>query len=330
MSGGGKKESGADQVGPDEKSRKMKNTESEAKQAAVFKTDGKSGGGPKIKIFADATADLPSEFIEKHEIGIIGLRYQIGREDGVFTFSRDSAILDNFYDRMRKGESASTSLVLYDDAAEAFEPFFRDGFDIIHFGLASGLAKTWENAAKAGADLAKKYGRKFYAPDTRCVSAMNLLIIERLLELISGSGGDLFEIIEAELPKFYGKVRAFFTVENLKYLHKSGRLSTAAKLIGGILDVKPIVTVDADGKLAQFTKKIGRAQSLAFLAQQAVLAAVNTEFLIIHADCAADVKILEAKIRSICPAAQIRVITMGFIIGCHTGPGTIGIGFLGK
>ena len=107
--------------------------------------------------FADATCDLPPEYIKENNIQILGLRYNIGDTDGWYT-SANKQQLDEFYSRMRKGDNASTSLVLYDDAIKVFEPFFKEGWDIIHMGLSSGLAKTYENALKAGTDLAKKYG----------------------------------------------------------------------------------------------------------------------------------------------------------------------------
>jgi DegV family protein with EDD domain len=277
----------------------------------------------KIMYFADATCDLPVDFIKKHNIQIIGLRYQIGGADGWYTTANKKQT-DEFYQKMRKGENASTSLVLYDDAAAAFEPFFRDGYDIIHFGLSSGLAKTWENANNAGNDLSKKYGRKFYAPDTKCVSAMHLLLIEYCISI-----GEFDKIIE-QTPQFHPRIRAFFTVDDLKYLHKSGRLSAAAKIIGGMLHVKPIITTDADGKLSQITRKTGRLTSLHYLAEQvSKIDPAAPKVFIIHADCRHDAEQLEKIVKQNHVDVTTQILDMGFIIGCHTGPGTIGLGFLG-
>ena len=286
----------------------------------------------KIMYFADATCDLPNDFIKKNNIQIIGLRYSIGDTDGWFTTAKQDQ-LDDFYSRMRKGEPASTSLVLYEDAVEAFEPFFKDGFDIIHFGLSSGLAKTWENANNAGLDLAKKYGRKFYAPDTKCVTAMHLMIIQHCMELQKKykNTNDGFEKIMEELPLFYPLVKGFFTVEDLKYLHRSGRLSGAAKLIGGLLKVKPIITVDDEGKLSTLTKKTGRLASIQYIAQQ--VSKINPdcpEIIILHADCPEDAKILEQKVHEQYIDAKTTIIPMGFIICAHTGPGMLGLGFIGN
>ena len=286
----------------------------------------------KVVYFADATCDLPVELIKQHNVQIIGLRYNIGDEDGWFTTANQKQ-LDDYYGKMRKGETASTSLVLYDDATEAFEPFFKEGYDIIHLGLSSGLARTWENANNAGNTLAEKYGRKFYAPDTKCVTAMHVPILKHLVGLVEKykSDSDGFEKIIKEFPDFYNRIKGYFTVEDLKYLHKSGRLSGASKTIGGILNLKPIIKVDEDGKLNSFAKKTGRLQSIQFLASQvSKIDPDYPEIYILHADCPNDAKLLEQKVQEHVIDATTVIIPMGFIICAHTGPGTLGLGFVSK
>jgi len=283
-------------------------------------------------IFADGTCDLPKDFVKKHNIQIIGLRYSIGDSEGWFTTATQKQ-LDDFYTRMRRGEEAHTSLVLYDDAVKEFEPFFKQGYDIIHFGLSSGLAKTWENANNAGNDLAKKYGRKFYAPDTRTVSAANMIFINKILELQAKYKDDEngFDKIVANFPATYEKMNVYFTVEDLKYLKKSGRLSGAAAFIGGMLSIKPIIQIDDAGKLVTMTKKTGRLQSIQFLAS--LVTKINPdhpEVFIIHADCPDDAKLLEQKICENFIGAKTSIINMGFIITTHTGPGVVGFGFIGN
>jgi len=279
----------------------------------------------KIIFFADATCDIPAKFIKENNIQIVGLRYSVGDIDGWFTSAENQKQLDEFYARMRKGDTASTSLVLYDDAYQVLEPFFKDGYDIVYFGLSSGLAKTYENAMLAGTDLAKKYGRRFYAPDTKGVSAMNFLTLQHAIKLAS------FDKIVKELPAFYEKIQAYFTVDDLKYLHKSGRLSGAAKFIGSLLSVKPIITTDKDGKLTTMTKKTGRLASMQFIAN--MVSKVDPDYpkvFIIHADCPNDAKTLKQKVLNMNLGVTTEILNMGFIIGTHTGPGTLGLGFKSK
>ena len=286
----------------------------------------------KIVFFADACCDMPLDFAKKNGVSVIGLRYTMGKQDGWYTGATQKEI-DGLYAKMRKGEFGSTSLVLYNDAIEAFEPHFKDGADIIHVGLSSGLAKTWENANKAGNDLAKKYGRKFYAPDTKTVSGANWFILKHAIELAKKYEGDknCFDKIVRETEVFAKKVRAFFTVESLAYLHKSGRLGTAQKIIGGMLKIKPIITVDANGKLVNHCKKTGRLASIQYLASQIANADPAFSYAAIaHADSEGDAKILAQRVKEIKPDISIDVVNIGFIIGIHTGPGTLGLCFVQK
>jgi DegV family protein with EDD domain len=287
----------------------------------------------KLIFFVDATCDIPLSYIKEHNIQVIGLRYNIGDVDSVFSVANDAAI-KNFYDQMRKGKTPKTSLVTYQDAEAAFEPFFRDGCDIVHLGLSSGLALTYKNECDAGTDLAKKYGRRFYAPDTHLVSMALYPVLKKIIELndcAAKSQGDAFEKITAELPAYYSKVKEYFTVESLAYLHRGGRLSAGAAIVGGILNVKPILTADKEGKLENIGKVIGRQKALRVLANYVKTADKDgTVVAIVHADCLAEAKILEKMVKEINPKAQIEIGSMGFIIGTHTGPGTIGLCFVDK
>ena len=285
----------------------------------------------KIIFFVDATCDLPAAFVKEHDIQIIGLRYYISGDEGWYTVADSQSQFDEYYEKMREGEFGSTSLVLYEDAIEAFEPFFKNGYDIIHFGLSSGLAKTYENARNAGADLSKKYGCKFYAPDTHGVSAQNYFHLRQIMMLEEKyrAESNCFERIVQEFPANIGKIKAYFTVDDLKYLHKGGRLSATAALFGGMLKVKPLITTNEEGKLVNFTKKKGRLASIIFLADLTAkyIDPDYLEVIIVHADCMADAKILEQKVLKKNPNVKIEIINVGFIIGTHTGPGTLGLGF---
>ena len=162
---------------------------------------------------------------------------------------------------------------------------------------------------------------------------MNLFNLKHLMHLEEKYRGqpNCFEKIVAQFPAFCKKVCAYFTVSDLKYLHKSGRLGGAAAFIGSVLDIKPIITTSEDGKLVTLTKKKGRLQSMQFIASQ--VAKIDPDFsevYIIHADCAKDAEILKQKVLEINGTVNVEILNMGFIIGTHTGPGTLGLGFKAK
>ncbi|MDR1917830.1 MAG: DegV family protein [Christensenellaceae bacterium] len=280
----------------------------------------------KLIFFVDATCDIPREFIEKNNIQVIGLKYTLtdkgGKVEDNISTAEDDRSLKTFYARVRNGATSKTSLVTYQDAELAFEPFFKDGYDIIHLGLSSGLAQTYQNALDAGTDLAHKYGLKFYAPDTKLVTCPHYLILQKMLEINN------FDKIVKELPEYYGNFHEYFTVESLTYLHRGGRLSTTATVVGGMLNIKPIIRVTPEGKLENFAKVIGRNKSIQTLADYVVqIDPKSPEVVIVHADSPTDAKTLERKIKSVVPFAKIEIINLGVIIGTHTGPGTVGLCF---
>jgi DegV family protein with EDD domain len=280
----------------------------------------------KLIFFTDATCDIPREFIEKNNIQVIGLRYMLtdknGKTEDNVSTTEDDRSLKAFYSKIRSGATSKTSLVTYQDAESAFEPFFKDGYDMIHLGLSSGLALTYQNALDAGTDLAHKYGLKFYAPDTKLVTCPHFCILKKMLEI-----NDFDKIIK-EIPEYYSKLQEYFTVDALTYLHRGGRLSATAAVVGGILNIKPIIRVTTEGKLENFAKVIGRNKSIQTLADYVKQIDPKTpEVIIVHADCLNDAKTLEKKVKSVAPFAKIEIISLGVIIGTHTGPGTVGLGF---
>ena len=279
----------------------------------------------KLVLFADATCDIPIEYIKKNDIGIIGLRYTINDVDG-WCVGNTQKEIDDYYWLMRKGAYGKTSFVTYNDAQEALEPYFRKkDCDIICLTLSSGLAQGWHNINMAGTDLATKYGCKFYAPDTRCVSGMSYIIMKQLVEY--RKQGKDFDYIKQHTPDIFKDLHAYFTVESLTYLHKGGRLSAAGKIIGGLLNVKPIITVDKEGKLVNVAKVTGRAKSMQWIADKTAGADITQEMIVVHANSPDDAEILKKKVLEINPTAHIEIGNIGFIIGTHTGPGTVGMCF---
>ena len=285
----------------------------------------------KLMFFCDATCDVPADFFEKYKgiIRIIGLRYNLKDKDSSEDLVFDSAVstddMKEFYGKMRKGAVSKTSLVTYEQAYEAFEPIFEQGHDVIHFALSSGLALTYENANKAGMDLAEKYGRKFWAPDTQLAGALCYMVLRRAVEMKNEGLG--FEDIQTQLPVYYEKLNAFFTVESLVYLFRGGRISGAQNLIGSILNIKPILELK-EGKLVKVGKIAGRMKSIVELAKKLEGMDGKEKFVVVnHADSEADAKTLRDHILKLQPAAEVELVNMGVIIGSHTGPGALAVMF---
>jgi len=281
----------------------------------------------KIMFFADASADAPVGFWEENKniVEFIGLRVAMDGEDGWYDGKGKQEDFDEFYKKIRAGGVAKTSLVTYEDAHAAFKSYFEQGYDIMHFGLSSGLAHTYKNANDAGSDLAKEFGRRFYCPDALLMSSQNYMMLKKSIDM--HKDGKNFDEISKELDEYYPLSRAFFTVDDLKYLRRGGRISTLQKMIGSILDVKPILTTK-EGKIIPLTKKKGRRASIAFIAS--MIEGRNKEHklaCVMHADCLPDAEEMKAKILEIKPDTEVELINVGHIIGSHSGPGTLGLVF---
>ena len=287
-----------------------------------------------IVFFADATADIPAEYLKEHEnVQILGMRYTIGDAEGIYTVADNQEQLDDFYKRMREGEKTSTSMILYEEAYQAFEPFFAKGCDIIYFGLLLELSAQHVQIEKAGNDLAEKYGRKFYAPNTKSITVKNYSIVRYAVEFEKKYADlpDCFERVKAEIDPLFDNIVIYFTIGDLKYLHRSGRLSATRKLIGNLLNIKPIIHIDLEkAKLVPLAKKAGRLPSIQYIANLIKQPRQNPEIWLLHADCPDDAEILKQKVLEIDPDAKVIMKQIGVIVGLHGGPGTVGLGFVKK
>ncbi|MDR0384402.1 MAG: DegV family protein [Christensenellaceae bacterium] len=273
----------------------------------------------KLVFMVDSTCDVPKKFLEDNDVVVLPLNYSIGEEEKAWQCGDDEDF-KVFYEKMEKGDLVRTSLVSYVYAYSFMEPYFKNGDDIVFLGLSSGLSSTWQNEFNAGTDLAKKYNCRFFAPDTKQPSAAAYLILKEMVKINN------FDLITKEIDKFYKNVSTFFTVSSLSYLHRSGRLSTTATLIGGMLNIKPIITVTKKGTLESIGKVMGKNKSIQTIASQA--RNINKKYpdcIIVHANVMEDAKMLAEKVQEECEYAKIEICNLGFIIGTHTGPGTLGL-----
>jgi len=281
----------------------------------------------KIIFFADATVDAPLSFYQDNKdiVEYIGLRYAMNGEDNWYDGKGSQADFDKFYGAMRKGSISKTSLVTYEDAHTAMKPYFEKGYNVMHFGLSSGLAHTYKNAFDAGTDLAKEFGTRFYCPDTLLMSSQNYLLLKMAVAM--HKAGKKFDEITKAIEDYYPNMVAFFTVDDLKYLQRGGRISNLQKMIGTMLNIKPVLATK-EGKIVPLTKKKGRKASIAYLAS--MVETRHKEYkaaCIMHADCIDDANELRETVLVLKPDTEIEILNVGHIIGSHSGPGTLGFVF---
>ncbi len=279
----------------------------------------------------DSNSDMPFNLKDQFDIPVVFMPYVI---DGVEHFADLGRGGENkaFYDRMRNGANPVTSLLPVADYLEYFEPILRKS-DLLFLAFSSQLSATIQNIYEAREQLLAKYpNRKFMVVDTMSISAPELILILGAHKLYR-EGKPMEEVVQwVEDNKM--RSHAWFTVDDLKYLKRGGRISGAAAFFGTMLSLKPILVMGKNGKIAPADKVQGRQKALRTIADRTAQYIENPGeqmIIIMHADAPDDVKRLEELLRARIPELkEIMTIFVGPVIGTHCGPGTVASCFLGQ
>ncbi len=281
-------------------------------------------------IITDSSCDISPELLAQWEVPFVSLSVKF--DEDAESFANFDMPFDRFYDRMRKGSVARTSAVNLEDFKEAFEPWLRQGKDLLYIGFSSGLSTTVNSGAMAAKELAEAYPeRKILVVDSLAASAgFGLLLWLTVQE--KRRGASLEEAAKfAEDTKLH--VCHWFTVDDLVYLKRGGRVSAAACFVGGLLDIKPVLHMDDPGHLINMFKVRGRRASIKALADkygELALDPGKDTVYISHGDCIDDAKLLEKMLQERYGASVALTTYVGPVIGSHSGPGTLALFFLGR
>ena len=281
-------------------------------------------------IYTDSACDIYPEVLSQWGVGCVSLAFRFDHIDR--DFKNEEMPIGEFYQHMRDGHIAKTNAVNSETFREAFESVLTSGTDLLYLGFSSGLSTTFQQGKLAAEDLAEAYpDRKIIAIDTLCASAGEGLILK--LALDKKNEGATIEETAAYVNELIPKLAHWFTVEDLVYLKRGGRVSPAVALVGGMLQIKPVMHVDNDGHLIKVSTVRGRKASLAALADKLIETAedpANGTFFISHGDCDADAKTLCDLIVAK-GGNKVELVThVGTVIGAHSGPGTMALFFVAK
>lgn len=245
----------------------------------------------------------------------------------------EHAQLKEFYDGLRQGETASTSAVNPDGWGRVMERSLSQGLDVLVLAFSSGLSTTYQSAVIAAQELSEKYpDRKIRVIDTLCAALGQGLLVWHACQK-RDQGLDLDAVANwVEENKL--RLCHWVTVDDLDHLKRGGRVSATTAFVGGLLNIKPIIHVDNNGKLDTVAKVRGRKAAMEYLVKQLMETGDPTEnetITIAHGDCPEDAAALEELVRKNCPYVK-NVITgyVGGVIGAHTGPGVLVVFFLGS
>lgn len=286
---------------------------------------------PNYIIATSSTSDLPRTYLNAHQIPFIPYSYSVGEQ--LFEDDCREETRLSVYQGMRSGDRLRTSMINAYLYADFFRSLLDSGKDVIFLDMSQKMSVSYENSKQAAEMIREEYpDRRLYIMDTRCISGgLGLLVSNMVDRMESGMGFD--EVIAwGEENKL--RIAHRFTVDDLEYLKAGGRVSNAAALIGGMLQIKPVLYVPDRGTLDVAQKVRGRKAALkailtGVLNDLAEIDATGVEVRILHADCEADASYVRDEIRKAHPEiGPVTISGLGVVIGAHCGPGLLTVFYL--
>lgn len=281
------------------------------------------------QIITDSCCDFPTEQYEKLNLTVIPLTVEFR---GEVTDDQNGDSLKALYDGFRAGEAAKTSAVNPERWAAAIEPILSQGKDALVLAFSSGLSSTYQSAVIAGESLMEKYPeRKVCVVDTLCASMGQGLLVWYACQK-RDAGMDL-EALRDWVEENKLHLCHWFTVDDLMYLKRGGRVSATTALVGTMLQIKPVLHVDDEGHLINVSKARGRKASLDALVNKVAELGDgydNSTMFISHGDCLEDAQYVAQQVKERYGVKEVVISYVGAVIGSHSGPGTVALFFLGQ
>lgn len=283
-------------------------------------------------IVTDSSADLTPELVKELKVEVIPLSLAFGEE--VYHDYPDNRELDpkDFYRRLREGEMATTAAINLQEAKDALAPILERGEDVLVLAFSSGLSTSCQSMMLAAQELMEEHPeRKIYVVDSLCASLGQGLFVYHVAKK-RDEGASLEETRDyAESIKL--QLCHWFTVDDLHFLKRGGRVSAATALLGSMLQIKPVLHVDDEGHLINVSKARGRKNSIQAIVDKCAELAIDPgkqTMFICHGDCIEDARLLADMVRERFGTKDIRIGYTGTVIGAHSGPGTLSLFFLGQ
>ena len=280
-------------------------------------------------ILTDSGSDLTEELKAELEVAQVELSIIIEGEEPKPDNEVDKKQL---YDLLRAKRKATTSAVNVEDFKSVMRSYLDEGKDILYLGFSSGLSSTYNAGRIACEELSEEYPeRRLLAVDTLCASlGQGLLVYYAAKMRLDGKSIDeVRDFVESN------KLRLchWFTVDDLFFLKRGGRVGTATAVLGTVLGIKPIMHVSNEGKLVKISTARGRRAAVDALCERAKASAIDAKEKLVafisHGDCVEDASYLAMKIKNEVGFKDVVIGYVGSVIGSHSGPGTLALFYLG-
>lgn len=281
-------------------------------------------------ITTDNNSDLPEKYFKDHGVGCMYLSYSMDGKN----YTHENFLPEHeFYEAMRNGSMPTTAQVNPENAKALLEPYLKEGKDILHIAFSSGLSGTYNSSRIAAEELMEEYtDRRIIVVDSLSASLGQGLLVwlaQQKKEL-----GQTLEDVADWVEKNKLKMVHLFTVDDLNHLYRGGRVSRTTAIVGSMLNIKPVLHVDNEGKLTAIGKVRGRKKALQELVKLmdekiGSFGADCDTIFISHGDCEQDAQYVAAKVKEKYNIKNIIINQVGATIGAHSGPGTMALFFVG-
>ena len=280
-------------------------------------------------IFTDSGSDLSEDFLKKLKVTSLPLSVKFDGEDELSDYEISPS---KFYQKIKDGKMAKTAAVNQRTFFDKFKAAAERGYDILYLGLSSVISSTYSSAKGAAATLSREFPkRKILTFDSKCASAgLGLLVYLVSLKRDEGASIDeAFDYASLIAPRICHR----FTVDDLTFLRKGGRISAVSAFFGNALGIKPLLYMDSGGYLKSSDKVRGRRAAIESLARSfgdLKSESINEAIFISHADCFKDASLLDEILHKKYGCRAKRIFDIGAVIGAHAGPGTLALFFIGN
>lgn len=286
----------------------------------------------EIVISTETNSDMPQSFLEQNNILVIPHYYNV--EEKTYGEEGNLLTIKEFYDEMRAGKKVGTAASNPAVILEKFTELAKQGKDILHISFSSGLSGGYQNIVNGANDVMEEYPDcKIIVIDTLSASLCEGILMQAAVDL--RAEGKNIEEITKELQDMVSHLCIQFTVDDLEYLYRGGRLSKTGAVLGTVINLKPVLHINDEGKLVAIAKVRGRKKSMATMVDnmEARLGSYKDKQVfigILHGDCEEDALQLQEMVRTRFGYEKFVVCPIGPSIGAHSGPGTLGLAFMGE
>lgn len=282
-------------------------------------------------VFTDVSTDIDKEFSKANDVRYIPMEYTLGEDIFYCVEPENDDMMHNYYEKLRNKIKTQTTQITPNKYMDAFEPLIKEGYDILYLSLSSGLSSTYDSAQMAAKMLKEDYpDAKIEVVDTLGATGGMGLLVESAA--INKNNGMSIEENAAWLRENASYVNFWFKVEDLMYLMRGGRVSATSAIVGTALSIKPILSIDANGKLVTVEKKRGNKQAIKWIVEkfkETYDSEKGNTVYISCADCMEDADSLKNVLLADYPDLNVKVTMLSPIIGAHTGPDMLSLIYYG-